>query len=562
MTRFCWIALFLAACRPPDADPGPSPGPKDPIFAEPAAETGLAFRHDNGWSGQFYLPEIMGSGGALLDYDGDGDLDVYLRQGGPLTAPAERGALTDRLFRNDSSAGPNGPALRFTDVAAESGIHARGHGMGAIAGDVDNDGDVDLYLTNFGPNQLWLNHGDGTFREADAGAGAADPRWSVSAVFLDYDRDGWLDLFVGNYVDFTMAGHKDCYHGRLDYCSPSAYNPVPDALWRNRGDGSFEDVTARAGLAAAFGSALGAVSADFNGDAWPDIYVANDGNANQLWLNQGDGTFRDTALLSGCALNAGGFAEAGMGVDAADYDGDGDTDLFMTHLTGETNTIYVNDGGAFFEDRSVDTRLGSASKPYTGFGAAWLDFDNDGRLDLMAVNGAVTAVAGLADDYPYHQKNQLFRGLDDGSFEEIGARSGLTGSEVSRGALFGDLDNDGDTDVVVCNNRGPARLRINRVGARNRWLRVRVEEPQSGRIAIGALVEARLRDNRVLWRPVRRNAGYASSHDPRVLLGLGEDGEVVELRVHWPEGDVEAWREPGWNRNLTLRRGEGTPASP
>jgi len=550
----CLLSLIACNNLTPEAENQPA------VFTEAAEATGLRFTHDNGWSGRYYLPEIMGAGGALLDYDGDGDLDLYLCQGGSLTEPTGAGAPMDRLFRNDLTLNDAGqPSLRFTDVTEESGINAAGFGMGATVGDIDNDGDPDLYLANFGPNQLWRNNGDGTFSDVTGASGTDDPRWSVSATFFDYDGDGYLDLFVGNYVDFTVAAHKDCYSGQLDYCSPSAYNPVPDKLLRNRGDGTFEDVTDVAGMTAPYGSALGAVAADFNGDGRPDLYVANDGNPNQLWLNGGDSGFQENALLAGCALNHGGFAEAGMGVDAADFDGDGDMDLFMTHLTGETNTIYVNDGAGRFEDRTIDTGLGAASKPFTGFGVTWFDYDNDGLLDLLAVNGAVTNVAGVQDDpFPYRQKNQLFHNEGSGAFTEVETKTaGLDRSEVSRGALFGDIDNDGDSDVVVTNNRGPTRLLLNQVGQNARWLRLRVIDPALNREAIGALVEAKRSDGATLWRRVQRNAGYASSHDPRVILGLGATGAIYEIRVHWPNGQAERWPVSDHGRELVLRRGEG-----
>ncbi len=324
-------------------------------FVDRAAETGLTFTYFNGMSGQFYFPEMLPGGVALLDYDNDGDLDVYFAQGRMLaeskpiesaTVPPAAHALPlkGRLFRNDLSTVDGAPSLRFTDVTAASGIESSGYGMGAAAGDVDNDGCVDLYLTNLGPNQLFRNNCDGTFTDRSRASGIDDPAWSVSASFLDYDRDGWLDLYVGNYVQWDVASDKPCtgLTGRRDYCTPKVYVPAPDRLYRNRGNGTFEDVTAKSLLGGPFGPALGVASADFDGDGWIDVYVANDGTENLLWMNQRNGTFRNTGLLSGSALSADGKPEASMGVDAADFDNDGDEDIYMTHLPAEGNNLYVN----------------------------------------------------------------------------------------------------------------------------------------------------------------------------------------------------------------------------
>jgi hypothetical protein len=526
----------------------------------------LDFVHYNGMSGELYFVENVGGGVALFDYDNDGDLDVYLTQGQPLgSAKAPAGMqLCGRLYRNDLRGnGGDGRVLRFTDVTGASGLDARGYGMGAAAADYDNDGWVDLYVTNFGPNQLWRNQGDGTFREVTTEAGAAEPRWSVSAAFLDYDRDGWLDLYVGNYTDFSLDNNRKCYapNSARDYCSPKVYQALPDRLLHNRGGGRFEDFSQRSGITRSFGPTLGVIGVDVQGDGWLDIYVANDADPNQLWLNQRDGSFRDEALLSGTAVNMEGAAQASMGVDAADFDGDGDEDLFMTHLLGETNTLYVNNGDGWFEDRSLATGVAVPSKAFTAFGTAWFDYDNDGWLDLFAANGEVRVVPILAragDRYPLHQPNQLFRNLGDGSFREVTDEAGAVFalSEVSRGAGFGDLDNDGDTDIVVVNNNGPVRLLRNEVGARNHWLGLRLLD-RNGRDALGTRAELRLADGRRLWRRVRTDGSYASANDPRILFGLGPNPKIESLRVHWLGGKVETWRDLPLDDYLVLREGEG-----
>ena len=537
------------------------------------AVVGLDFEHFNGMSGEFYLVEIMGAGAALFDYDNDGDLDAYLVQGAMLGSdktladalfppPADL-PLKDRLYRNDLVVRPDGArVLRFTDVTEESGIEATRYGMGVAAGDYDGDGWVDLYVTNFGPNQLFRNNGDGTFTEVASATGTDDSLWSVSAAFVDYDHDGWLDLYVVNYVDFSFATSKECYNFTRDYCSPQSYNPLPDRLFHNRGDGTFEDVTATAHVARSYGSGLGVVAADLNGDGRVDIYVANDGLPNTCWINQGDGKFKNTALLAGVALNEQGDAEASMGVDAADVDGDGDEDLFMTHLRGETNTIYLNDGSGLFFDATIKTGLGYPSQPYTGFGTAWFDYDNDGLLDLMVMNGAVTLIEALVearDPFPLHERNQLFRQTSPGTFEEVSETAGapFRVSEVSRGAAFGDVDNDGDTDVLLSNNNGPARLLVNNVGNRKHWIGLRLVGGSPPRSIPGTRVAILRAGSDPLWRRARSDGSYASANDPRVLVGLGDTAEIEAVRAIWPDGRVEQWEGLSADRWITLQEGTG-----
>ena len=549
------------SCSEPGARPAGANG-TDPVsthataddaipFDEVAESVGLDFVHDNGRQGAYHLIEIMGSGVGLLDYDADGDLDVYLVQSGPL--PQGQGprpeSARDRLYRNDVASDGNG--LRFTDVTVASGLDARGYGMGVATGDYDGDGHVDLYVTNFGPNQLWRNQGDGTFKDVTAETGADDPRWSVSAAFFDANDDGRLDLYVGNYVDFTFATSKECFNKVRDYCSPLSYHPVPDRLLANLGDGRFRDVTAPSQLARAYGNALGVVSADFNGDDRIDLYVANDGVANQLWMNRGNGRFEDFALMGGAALNDQGAAEAGMGVSAADFDGDGDEDLFMTHLRGETNTVYRNDGTGSFVDDTIRTGLGPGSKPSTGFGTSFFDYDNDGWLDVLAVNGAVTVIEALVargEDYPYPERNQLFRNDGGRGYVEVDGGPSFAQAEISRGAAFGDLDNDGDVDVVISNNAGPVRLLLNR-GDGGSWIGLDVRLP-SGAPALGARVELLLSDGRRLVRRVRSDGSYASAQDPRLLVGLGRSGGPVGVTVRPPGGvewQVDALEPDRWH---------------
>ena len=555
------------------------PGPTLPeeVFIDIASDSGIDFFHFNGMSGEIYFPEIVGTGSALFDYDRDGDLDIYIVQGimlGPgkqvndaLFPPRHPLPLSDRLYRNDTRTGDDGKTLiRFTDVTEESGELGTGYGMGVATGDINNDGFTDLYVMNLDNNQLLLNNGDGSFSDITASAGVDDPRWSTSAVFLDYDKDGWQDLYVATYVAFDWENRIPCFSltATREYCGPKTYAGTADKLFRNLGDGRFEDVTRKAGIGGIVGGGLGVVATDFNGDQWLDIYVANDGAANFLWINQQDGSFVDDALMAGAALNMDGAPEASMGVDAADFDDDGDDDLFMTHLARETNTLYINDGTGWFEDQTVSMGLAKDSFPYTGFGVAWFDYDNDGWLDLLMVNGAVTHIEELVaakDPYPHHQPNQLYLNLGNGHYQEVSAESGKVFelSEVSRGAAFGDIDNDGDIDVLITNNNGPARLLINQVGTRNHWLGLELVSTR-GHPIIGARVALVNDGKKRKWRRTRRDGSYASANDPRLIIGLGGDAGDQHLFVLWPDGRRESFTGLAADRYHRIEHGKGRPA--
>jgi hypothetical protein len=517
------------------------------------------------------MPEIMGAGVALFDYDNDGDLDVYLVQGttfdptqDPRHAkfpPPPGWKPGNRLFRNLLS---ETGKLEFVDVTETAGVGHIGYGMGVAVGDYDNDGFQDLYVTNFGHNILYHNNGDRTFTDVTAQAGVDDPRWSASAAWVDYDRDGRLDLFVANYLDFNVKGNKRCYAstGERDYCTPKMYQSVPARLFRNRGDGTFEDVTEAAGIGAAVGPGLGVVCADFNGDGWPDIYVANDGAPAHLWINQRNGTFKERSLLSGTAYNADGAPQAGMGVAAGDFDDDGDEDIIKTNLTKEGCNLYVNDGRGNFYDASMELGLFQPTFPYTGFGTEWFDYDNDGRLDLFIANGAVNRIESLrGNPYPFNQPNQLFH--NEGDEKKFREMTGVAGpafamSEVSRGAAFGDINNDGAIDIVVANNNGPARVLLNQMPSsnRNHWLLVRLEAANGNRFGIGARIEVRQR-GRKLTRRAHTDSSYLSASDVRVHFGLGEDARIEGLIVYWPDGRAEAWDKIEADRIMTIRQGTG-----
>ena len=561
------LALIASALLAAAFDIGLSTAPR-PLFRDIAGESGLDFHHVSGAGGEYLMPEIMGSGGALLDYDNDGDLDVYLIQGSPLETgkplrvPVPPGTKPgNRLFKNMLT---ETGALRFVDVTDKAGVGYIGVGMGVATGDYDNDGFLDLYVTNVGHNVLYHNNGNGTFTDVTRDAAVDDERWSTSASFFDYDADGLLDLFVGNYLDYTLQTDTPCFgpSGARDYCRPEVYRGQPNRLYRNTGNGHFTDVTIASGVASAFGPALGVVAADFNGDGWPDLFVTNDEQENQLWINRRNGTFVNTALIAGAALGASGERKANMGVDAGDFDADGDEDLFVTELVSQGSSLWVNDGAGNFEEQSARLGIRGPSLPFTGFGAAWFDFDNDGWLDILAVNGDVNqnvkTLSRKDDPFPLGQRKQLFRNTG-GRFEDVSASAGKVFEivEAGRGAAFGDIDNDGDTDVMVANGAGPVRLLINEIGNRQHWIGLRLVSASLKRDLVGARVEITRAGKAPLWRRARADGSYASANDPRVLAGLGDSNDPPRVRVVWPDGKSEEFNTVAVDRYTTLTEGTG-----
>jgi hypothetical protein len=529
-----------------------------------AEASGLHFVHENAVSGQWYMPEIIGAGAALFDFDNDGDLDVYLVQGGPLEAGA-RPRAGNRLFRND---GVREGRPHFTDVTRGSGATIGTVGMGVAVADVDGDNWLDLFVTSFGANTLLHNNGDGTFTDVTETAAVNDPRWNTSAAFLDYDRDGDQDLFVATYVAFTVAGNKICTDsaGARDYCPPGAYPPVPARLYRNDGGLRFTDVTEASGVARAYGAGLGVVVDDFNGDGWPDIYVANDATPNQLWINRHDGTFEDQGLLSGTAFNAAGRPEGSMGIAAGDVENDGDDDMFITNILAESHVVYMNDGHGNFEDARVRTGLGEQTAEMTGFGTGWLDYDHDGLLDLFITNGAVNIVERLrGQPVPYRMRDQLFHNEGGARFREVSSAEAGPSFEkldVGRGAAFGDVDNDGDVDILATYNGAPARLLLNQTNqpgapGSNHWLLVALSSDKGDRRGSGARVGIVRGDQPVLWRRARSDGSYLSASDLRVHFGLGTNPRVDSVIVEWPDATRETFTGIQPDRIVTLRRGAG-----
>jgi hypothetical protein len=507
--------------------------PQHGWFTNTAEQVGIDFVHTSGAADTWFMPEIMAGGVCLLDYNRDGYLDAYFVQGGRLVQGAGP-AATNRLYRNRRDG-------TFEDVSAQAGARDGGYGMGCACGDFDNDGWTDLYITNVGKNALYRNRLGEDFEEVTDRAGVGDAGFGSSAAFCDYDRDGDLDLFVANYIRWSPHTEIECRSaaGRRDYCMPTNYNaPARDTLYRNNGDGTFSDVSALSGIDRVFGHGLGVVCTDLDSDGYADIVVANDMTPNQLWLNQGDGTFRDEALLRGVAYNGEGAAEAGMGIDAQDVDGDLDIDVFMTHMRDQTNTLYINDG-AFWEDGTVQHGL-SASLPYTGFGTALIDLNNDGFLDIYVANGRVVRGDPLGTNAAsFVERDQLFQGTDDFAFREIslfGAAS-ETAAYASRGAAFGDYDNDGDVDVFVVNRDAPASVLRNDTNETNHWITFDLVTPL-GSPAIGTRVRIEFGGARRM-REVRPAYSYCSSNDPRVSFGLGRSETVDVATITWPDGVVE-----------------------
>ncbi len=524
------------------------------------------------------MVEMMGGGTALFDYDGDGDLDAFFVQGemlgtgksieDALIPPRHPQPLTDRLYRNDLYVDADGgPSLAFTDVTGGAIPRSVGYGMGVAAADYDNDGHVDLYVTNYGPNQMLRNNGDGTFSDVTEAAGVGDERWSVSAAFLDYDRDGWLDLYVGNYLEYELEGMTDCatVTGAPDYCNPLNFPPQKDSLYRNLGDGTFQNVSLNSGIETEFGPALGVAGADFNDDRRLDVYVANDATENQLWINQTDGSFVNDAVLGGCAVNEAGIPEGSMGVAVADFDGNGSLDLFMTHIALETNTLYLNTGGGFFREATRRSRLAVASRPFTGFGTAAIDFDNDGWQDLFVANGTVQKIAELVaqgDPYPLRQRDFLFRNSGDASFDidDATANGPFGEPQVGRGVATGDLDRDGDDDLVVFDSAAPARLFRNDQRSGNDWLGLRVGSSWGPFVdALGSRLLVVTANGRRLVRRIATDGSYASASAPGVLVGGGKAG-FTTVSVEWPTGGTTTWKNPPTGRMMIVaKHGPGRP---
>ncbi len=538
------LALLLA---------GPPPlGAAEVRFEDVTVAGGVTFRHVTGAAGEKVMQETMGSGVAIFDADGDGDLDLYFVNGAPLPGASPASPPPGNvLYLNAGDA-------TFTDATAAAGVGDTGYGMGVAVGDYDNDGDADLYVLNHGPNVLYRNNGDGTFTDVTAAAGVGDPAWSSSAVFFDADADGDLDLFVVNYCDGSPTNNKWC--GRKGdewraYCTPQVYSAAPDTFYRNEGKGRFVDATREAGILDTGGKGLGVVPLDFDGDGDIDLHVANDSTPNQMWRNEGGGRFKEVGLLAGIAYSEDGRSEAGMGTDAGDFDNDGRLDLLVTNLDYETNSVLRNTGGTFLH-MSYPSGVGAKSLGMVGFGVNWLDADNDGLLDIFVANGHIIDNIRLYNDtLTYEQSNQLFLNQGDLTFREVGAAAGVAVPNVARGSAVGDLKGDGRLDLVVSRNGGTAAVFLNR-GPAGRWLRVVTRGTRSNREGLGARVTLTSGGQRQV-REIHAASSYQSSSDPAAHFGLGAAEKVADLTVRWPSGLEETFTVEGVDRTLVVVEGKG-----
>jgi hypothetical protein len=522
----------------------PDASSRAPAFRDVTAELGIDFLHDADARGEFRLPEEMGPGVALFDCDGDNDLDLFVAGGG--TIDGNGTIQTSRLWLNEGA--------RFRDVTQERGAAVAGPSYGSFAADYDSDGDQDLFITRLGPDVLLRNDG-ARFVECAAEAGLADPGFSTGAVFFDYDRDGRLDLYVCNYVDWSPSIERACYMGGLrEYCDPSAYDAAAqDRLYHNVGNGRFEDATARAGMLGKRGQGLGVVAHDFDGDGDLDLYVANDSTPAMLWRNQGDGTFVEDSLRAGCAYNALGVAIAGMGIACEDLDGDMAADLLITNIRGQSHLALLS-RGTRFEDASARMGLPAWSTRWTGFGVAAFDQDLDGALELYVANGAVNLdPVRIGDPRPYVEPDQFLR-LVGGRTLDISAGSGALLDESSRGLATGDLDGDGDLDLVVSAFDGRLHVLRNEHSGSDHWLTVDARDVH-GSPALGARVELRAGSLKLV-RWIRAHASYLASQDPRAHFGLAAASLVDELTVTWPDGTQTRIEKLDVNRTLSLRQGE------
>ena len=564
--------LLALSCRHSDPDGFAGASAEPPWFTDVTEEVGLDFLHDIGPMplDQYFMPQLVGSGVAVFDFDNDGRLDLYFVQNGGPDSKA-----TNRLYRQTESG-------RFVDVSKGSGLDITGYGMGVAVGDVNNDGWPDVLVTEYGQVRLFLNNGNGTFTDISKDAGLDNPMWGTSAAFLDYDRDGWLDLVIVNYVDYAPERKCTGRDGSLDYCGPSSFKGRVTRLYRNLGRPSgggaktvrFADVTISSGLGALLGPGLGVLCADFNGDRWPDILVANDGKPNHLWINQKDGTFKEEAVLRGVAYNVMGQAEANMGIAMGDVDGDGLFDIFVTHLNDEKHRLWKQGPRGHFNDQTAASGLTKPDWNGTGFGTVLIDFDHDGALDLALVNGRVHRDKGFRPDpttvtalgafwAPYADRSQLFVNEGNGRFRDISKLNqpfcGTPG--VGRGLAYGDLGGRGAIDLIATNAAGRARIYRNVAPKRGHWLMVRTLDPTLNRDAYGAEVTVAAGDRR-WWGMCNPGSSYLCSNDPRVHFGLGRVDTVDRLNVVWPDGMEEVFPGVTTDQAVVLRKGEGRRVVP
>jgi enediyne biosynthesis protein E4 len=557
--RAAWVTTMLAASSVfVSLGPAvPAAQTAGPTFTEVTKAAGITFVHDNGAFGRKYLPETMGSGGAFLDADGDGWQDILLVNGTNWPGrPASRAVMA--LYRNNR----NGT---FTDVAAAAGLAVPLYGMGVAAADYDNDGRTDIYITAVGRNRLFRNLGGLKFADVTDSARVGDGGFSASAAWLDYDRDGLLDLFVTNYVDWSLETDRFCaLDGKnKSYCTPEAYQGQRSTLYRNQGKGVFADVTKAAGLADPQSKALGVALIDYNDDGWLDLFVANDTRPNRLYENKRNGTFADVAVAAGVAFNDAGVARAGMGVDAADYNGSGRQSLVVGNFSNEMIALYANGGQGLFVDEAPTSVIGRASMLTLTFATLFFDYDLDGRADIFAANGHVADdISRVQPRISHAQPPHLFRNAGGGRFEVATPSAGkdLQAAMVARGAAYGDYDGDGDPDLLITVNNGAARLLRNDGGERSRRLRLQLAGTRGSRDAIGASARVTHAAGQSPWLMVKTGSSYCSQSELPLTFGLAAAGSVSKIEVKWPDGRVESLAGVPADHSITVTEGKGITA--
>ena len=575
---FCLLLVSLlvfSACKQPTSTapiatapevasltPSPSasstpPRPSGPVeFTDVSAQAGIHFKHNSGAFGKKYLPETLGTGCAFLDYDNDGWQDILLVNS--MDWPEHKtGKSFLALYHNNQDG-------TFTDVTRQAGLAVEMYGIGVAVGDYDNDGNDDIYITCQGPNHLFRNLGGGKFADVTTRTGVGDPGFSTSAVWFDYDNDGKLDLFVANYVDWSVEKDQLCsLDGKnKSYCTPQTYKGQSPTLYHNKGNGTFENVTQRAGLNDPTCKSLGVALLDYNGDGWMDLFVANDTEPNKLYKNNENGTFTDEAVTSGVAFSEAGTARAGMGVDAGDYDGSGRPGIVVGNFTNESMALYSNDGSGLFTDEAPKSGIGKMSAQSLTFAVFFFDYDLDGLLDVFAANGHVSDdISVVQPNVKYAQPPHLFHNKGKKKFEEMTGKLGraLQRAIVGRGAAYGDFDNDGDLDLLITSNNGPARLLRNENGNQNDLLRVKTVGTRSNRDGIGAKVILKTAKGAKLFSMVKTGSSYCSQSELPLVFGLGapEEGKTLSLEIVWPSGQKDSIPDVKPNQSITVQEGKG-----
>jgi hypothetical protein len=563
--RMC-CALLAVATLCLSCVPRPSHGAVVPASARPSGpiefrdvtkQAGIHFKHNSGAFGKKYLPETMGSGVCVLDYDNDGWQDILLVNSMDWPGHREAAKSYPALYHNNKDG-------TFTDVTREAGLAVESYGLGCAVADYDNDGYEDIYITTVGSNHLFHNLGNGKFADVTVKAGVADPGFSTSAVWFDYDNDGKLDLFVSHYIDWSIAKDQYCTldNKNKTYCTPQTYKGESSTLFHNKGDGTFENVTRHAGLHDPTSKSLGVAMLDYDNDGWMDLFVANDTEPNKLYHNNHNGTFTDVAVQVGVAYSESGRVRAGMGVDAGDYDGSGWPSLVIGNFTNESMSLYRNDGSGLFADEEVSSGIRQMSLQALTFGCFFFDYDLDGRLDIFAANGHVSDdISVVQPTLKYAQPAILFHNKGDRKFEDASAKVGPAMQQpvVGRGAAYLDYDNDGDLDLVITANNGPARLLRNDNGNQNDMLRVKLVGTRSNRDGIGAKVTLTTNTGARLVRMVKTGSSYASQSELPLTFGLGkpEAGKIVSIEIMWPSGQRDSLSKISANQFITVKEGSG-----